>query len=366
MHDSHREVMAWMHRNLPSFFAPWLGFSLCLAWTGAGRAPRAHAQDPQSAVVMVLSAAVDATTKGRDQRFAEELGLALEGLVVRTQTADAWFTDAPLAQQLSYVRALGSDQRIAAILWLREADSSVLLHLVALQTERALVRIVKSAPHTALEAELALLARELLGEAYLFSGDAELAAPIDAAIETVRSTVKQRAARWELGAFGLGSGGVLGQVGPHLQLGAGAGAGLRIWQRAWGLAALHALAGPSGERDTIEIRGVEWGGSLSAVYRVALRNVELGPLVRASLSRRRLATRTAQGAQRDLEAWSGRVAAGAEASVALAAYARLYLDVTLGAQLLETTVKSRADGTTLLRTPNADFAARLGLVLRFQ
>jgi len=350
--------MVRARQNLPWVFWLWLGMTSIMSQV------RAADLVP---VVVVLQTAQNDAAKERERRFTEELGLALDGFVVRAEVAAPSFTAAPFSEQLALVRRAGANSKVAATLWLGETDSLVLLHLVALQTQRALVRIIEAVQRPDLESELALLAKELLGEAYLFARDSQVPEPIAAAVDGVRqSTTRTRPPRLEIGAFGEGATGVTGGVGPSSQAGGGIHVGVRTWREGFLSASGHAMAGPSGETRVADVRGAELGASLAASFRFALGALEIGPLLRGSVTQRRIDARTDSGRERHLRTLSARLAVGAEASLPIAASTRLWLEWTLGGRLSKTALRARSDGSTLVRTPSTDTALRLGLSVQFR
>ncbi len=119
--------------------------------------------------VLVLELAGAPEAQASEQRFVEELSLALDELSVAPRPLDApGFVRAPLTAQVARVRPLLGDGRSVAVAWLDQLGPSQLgLAVVFVTDDRAVVRLVQAevtGPGEA-EAELALAAREILWSA---------------------------------------------------------------------------------------------------------------------------------------------------------------------------------------------------------
>src|SRR5207302_1488601 len=77
-----------------------------------------------------------------------------------------------------------------AVVWLSfPLHHQVMLHLVALGSGRALVRTIETNRSPISEATLALMARELLGTAYLFEPPADVPLQIHEVVQSVKKTI---------------------------------------------------------------------------------------------------------------------------------------------------------------------------------
>lgn len=351
--------MVWALGNLPIFFAAAVLTFFCSV---------ARASEPETARVLVLHLSESPETQAREQRFSEELALALEGVAVVSEAAPPTFAAMPLSEQLAWVRAHATEPTCAATLWLSFMGDSVLLHLVALQTERALVRIVRAKQRPSFEAELSLLAKELMGEAYLFAAKTPVSKPISKAVAAARLKVRgtpRESPRFELQSAVEATLGLQGGVGPRSQLGAGLGLGLRSWKQLWLSLAAYGLTGPNGQVDGTELRTRELGVTLSSDYRSRLSKLELSPVARISLSERLQEADASSGTTRTIRRVSTRAALGARGGLWISQHVCLWLELTLATRGFRTVLRRASDDVVVARTPWLDGALRLGLSLQF-
>lgn len=128
---------------------------------------------PPPVVVMVRTESRGAFDRTQ-ARFFEELTLLLDTFMVMSSPADERdFPRRPLAEQIALVMPVAKANDAVAVVWLAEpTPGQLMLHLVALGTGRTLVRTIDFDRKSQSEAALALMLRELLGTAFLYSATA--------------------------------------------------------------------------------------------------------------------------------------------------------------------------------------------------
>ena len=142
------------------------------------------------ALVLIRSAASPEHQR-REARLFDELGLALDGFLLLSQPSGRDdFDRLPLEEQIADVLPEANKNGAMAVVWLSfPLNHQIMLHLVAIGSGRALVRTVETNRSPISEATLALMARELLGTAYLFESPKDV--PLEVTQGVVR-TVKEQ------------------------------------------------------------------------------------------------------------------------------------------------------------------------------
>ena len=134
----------------------------------SGASSRRAADDKP--VLFVLLVAQGKAVRVREEIFVNELALTLGAYRIVAVDKDlAGFSDKNLNQQLSQIKVIAEAPNTVATIWIEEGEDNItLLHLVALSTGRALVRIVEAKKGPETEITLAMAVEELVGQAYLF------------------------------------------------------------------------------------------------------------------------------------------------------------------------------------------------------
>lgn len=324
--------------------------------TGATAAPTVRATMPPTVVMIRVGSPAD--VERREKKFYEELTVALDGFMVMGVPAPrADFSSLSLATQIAEVLPEARANDALAVVWMSfPLPKQVLVHVVALGSGRAFVRTIETDRSSSAEVNLALVARELLGTAYLF--DAPQSLPVE--VKKVVSTVREQIAPsepvvvapppppepihpFELWARGSMDYPLAGGIGAAPVARGGLGVSLRL--------PFHFIAGLAVEaggsrvmRGPVDASAVLLGGHLSLYRGFDVAKVSLGPQLLAGLE----------------AAWfsvSDQVLTSALPSVQLGLHARtenrgaaVGVSVLAGYQPLG--AELRDDTTTLFRTAN--------------
>lgn len=142
-------------------------------------------------VVMLIRAATNPAQQKREKRLYDELGLALDGFMLMAQDAEQPdFHKLSLSDQLANVLPVAQKNDAQIVVWLGfPLANQVMLHVVALGTGRALVRTLESDRTPVAESTLALMARELLGTAYLFDPPKSVPLEVRNVVQSVRKQI---------------------------------------------------------------------------------------------------------------------------------------------------------------------------------
>ncbi len=319
------------------------------------------------AVLLVLAVANSDEAKARERNFVTEMGLGLDGIQIQLlQIGEESFSRLSLAEQLERIRPMAESSGAVATTWIEDAgQNTILLHLVALDSGRALVRIVEAERGAGVAAELALTACELLGAAYLFGpapqGEA-MKKVVSAVQEEIVSLPKQYPRVGILPLFG-GGGGVYGHVGASLQL--DVGAALELWITA-GLfirAGVVAEVGPQ-ERihDGIVMeRGFEPG--LGVGYSWKLGSVGLGPILGLHAPWSKLDATVGAGRPQSFSDWNFHATLGVDFRVAITDYLALFADAAMGMFARQEAGVRLSNGETVIASPIVDWNILVGAAI---
>lgn len=175
-----------------------------------------------SGALLVLGVAGEGSGAARVRRFTEELSLTLEQMPVRLviPPGSRDFFTLSSTEQIKIVRMLSAQKNAPAVVWISESgDGVLLLHMVAIRTGRAMIRLLKSSDNAGFEKDLALAAAELLGTLYLFNTPPKGANNVVAkAINNVRKKTSPPVRQDKTFAFsaaGRVEAGALGGAGPR-------------------------------------------------------------------------------------------------------------------------------------------------------
>ena len=155
----------------------------------AGAAPRAQVSTAPPPVLLMVRAASTGDNEKREVKLYEELSLVLDSfLVMSVPAADVKFASLPLPEQIEAVLPEARDNQAVAVVWMSfPLPKQVMVHLVVLGSGRALVRTIETDRTSA--SSIALIARELLGTAYLFEPAANLPAEVKQVVTTVKEEI---------------------------------------------------------------------------------------------------------------------------------------------------------------------------------
>lgn len=142
---------------------------------------------PSTVLVIRTEASPDAAR--REQRLYEQLALALDDFAVMlTAPPQAGFADLRLPDQVAIALNEAEASSAVAVAWLvLPAPKQVMVHLVARNTGRTLVKTVEATTGPQAEATLAVVVRELLGTAFLFEPTTTLPASVQSVVKDVRT-----------------------------------------------------------------------------------------------------------------------------------------------------------------------------------
>jgi hypothetical protein len=338
---------------------------LSLAAATASAAPSVKATMPPTVVMIRVGAPAD--VERREKKFYEELTVALDGFMVMGVPAPrADFSSLSLATQIAEVLPEARANAALAVVWMSfPLPKQVLVHLVALGSGRAFVRTIETDRSSSAEVNLALVARELLGTAYLFDAPQSLPVEVKKVVSTVREQIAPSAPvvvapppppepvrRFELWARGSMEYPLFGGVGAAPVARGGLGLSVRLpFQLVAGLGI--DAGGSRVMRGAADASAVLFGGQLSLYRGFEVSKVSLGPQLTAGLD----------------AAWftvSDQVLTSALPSVQLGLHARtelrgpaLAVSVLAGYQPLG--AELRDDTTTLFRTANLKLTFVLSL-----
>jgi len=212
--------------------------------------------------VVVLQLAEDTGGQASEQRFVEELALALDEVAVTPRPVDnPGFARAPLTAQVERVRPWLGSGKADAVAWLDQLGAGQLgLAVVFVTDDRAVVRLVQAEVGPDAEADLALAAREILWSAL---GDVDpaagTAAPV-AAEEPVATVGRRQVLGARLSLQGALS--PVGAVGPTARMGLEGAMDVFIQERLGVGLAVSGWTTPLTELSGLEVRASQVGPAL--------------------------------------------------------------------------------------------------------
>lgn len=326
-----------------------------------------------ASVLLVLELATDQTGRSGEQRFVNELELALDGIQIRTiKPEDSDFSDLPLRKQIERVRPLIERHGAAAAAWLDEVSADLmLLHMVAVSSGRALARLIEIEPRAGFETDLALAARELLGTAFLFQEPpVNRPSPIRRVVESVRQEaagelLKPPSLCWSATSYADLEGGVWGHSGPSILVGGTLALAVGYRAGLTGRLSLGAKAGPLEGRDkTVSLFRAAAGPGV--LYLFDLGPVLLGPALDLQINWLLARVNDPHSSRRRFTHWMYRISAGLELHWQLAQRFALAAGAGLGVTPEREAYRYEAIDHTVLVTPYVSWETRLGLVFKIR
>jgi hypothetical protein len=245
-----------------------------------------------------------------------------------------------------------------------------LLHLVVLKNGRALTRMVQVARVPDSEAELALTAREALGEVYLFE-PVEMA-PLARIVNETRQRVQPAppdpdhstsVARGGVGVSLGMLGGLADQRGASLGYGVDLAGHLRLWQRLELELGLSASVGPIESTSDGTVLAHGFAPRLSVAYCWWFERFAVGPFLELQLPWTRVVATLGQGDSQQFTRWNLRAAVGLEMHLAVGQQLELTAGGAVGLRAAQDEYTRLSDGTTVLRTPRFDWSWALGIII---
>lgn len=197
-------------------------------------------------VLLILEIGSTHEARKREQIFIAELALTLDSyriVSVNDAKNESFknFVNQNLKQRLSQIKVLSHAEDAVATVWLEKSGTNVtLLHLVALSTGRALVRIVEAQEGPNTEVTLAMAVDELVGQAYLFDAEKRQPAVESSVISVTNKAISKVNNKGNLNyshqnddtpnpkkrflhVDSIGRAGILGTHGPKMTVGGGLG-----------------------------------------------------------------------------------------------------------------------------------------------
>lgn len=312
---------------------------LSLASTAAGRP-----QVSMAPSVLVLQTRATPETERRERALYDQLAVALDDfavLLIGPPQED--FHQLSLPQQIALLVPTASAEGAVAVVWLViPAPRQVMVHLIAQNAQRTMVKTVETTSGPEAEATLSLVVRELLGAAYLFEPPAALPGGLKAVVQEVRTHVaaptpaptpapeEVRRSPWQLALVGATRFG--GQVGGRLRGGLRASRGFFLGPLI--LSPTVELGLSAVEVDTLSLVALE--ATLGAdLFAPLTRTVEVGPVLggqvgvgwhRATLS----------GTAAEVIALAAVIEAGLRVRAPLSKQVRIVFEVGLGVRPVRT------------------------------
>jgi hypothetical protein len=326
-------------------------------------------------VVVVFFIGESHSQVSSEQRFAMELGLSLDRFDVRRVSLPAGeFATAPMPERLRVIEEHSQRHHAVATTWLEhDPNDRVLLNVVALSTGRALLRIVEARRTPSTEADLALAAEELLGEAYLFESAVRDRAVADI-VAKVKNSVPQVESEPDAGPdssqavvgllpfFRIGTG-LGGDPGAYLRTGGGMGVEVRWSQGLFGRVGLSVLAGP---RETFvdgSMSGVCLSPELNAGYIWPVGPLFLGAVAEMAFQWNKVDMVVGSGGSQSFDWFGLRAAAGLDARIPLDPRLSIVVDGLVGLVSQRRAFRRLSDSSMVIATPRVDWTAVVGLMV---
>lgn len=323
--------------------------------------------------VLLLKLAKTPNKKQREARFADELRLHLDEMKVKELKPEGpAFGEQALSKQIATVRPILEREKALAAIWLvQDAPKLLLLHVVAVSTGRALVRMIETEVESGAEAELAMTTRELLGTAYIFDLDpSEADTPLGKAVETVKNKVAppeplpQEPAKVSFLISAAVAGGIAGHKGPSLNAGGEVGLERSIFNGNLSIrGGLGAYGGPLGKKSGLEASGFQIAGLLGILYLWETGPVSLGPFVGLSAGLSHLSLKAGDSKPTAFTEWLVRVNASLEVRIPFTEIMELMIEGGLSGSPKRDIFHKKSDNSVIYASPFLNWYANVGLVI---
>jgi hypothetical protein len=343
----------------------WLAFSV----SRGAAASDTHGHDAKKPVVIAFSGVAPA--HGRlESDFITALRLSLDRFdVIRVDVSGRQFASLPLASQLSVIASHTRRHHAVASTWVEQADENrILLHLVALSTGRALVRIIETRQSPSASEELAFAAQELLGEAYLFDGARNtpaIAETVDELKSSLPPAPHNGFSRLALLPYFEIADGLTGHTGPSFRLGGGAD----IWVPLGNIGFVRlGLGGTSGPNTSFAGGMISSRGGFARALlgvRIQWGKLVFCPDIGGVSTLHRLELVVGNSANESYTAVDFRAQLGLNLAVPLASRLHLVLGGALGAYVIRQRFSRLSDGRSIFTTPWLEWSAAAGVRMSF-
>lgn len=300
--------------------------------------------------VVVLHTRASPEIGQREKKLYDALTLALDAFAVMLTPPDRDdFAGLTLPEQVSLALPQTETTGVGAVavVWLvRPAPRQVMVHLVARNTGRTLVKTVETTSGPDAEATLALVVKELLGAAFLFEPPASLPPGLGPVVQSVRTQVappqpaapapppveveKRVAVAPMHRVVAVGAGRFGGQVGGPLRAGLHAAFGAFVWERLVLSATVELGVGPL----EAGISALEGTAGMDAFFPLGVTRA-FGPYASVAAGARWQRGVTPTGSSQALT-FAGSVHGGVRSLVRLSESLHLCLDLGLGIRPLPT------------------------------
>jgi hypothetical protein len=350
-------------RTLPVSRASVSGFAVLLALFALPA--RAAPASPPSRLSL-LAACGGGALSAEEERLRAELELALDGFdVVVVDPGRVDFPALSEAEQIAAIRVATSNA----------ADNSPALWLECGAPERLVVRLLVTeggVPYVralsgAVFEEIALIVREIATATPSLPTEPAppRGGPPGAAPPPRDPPAKEEPSRIAIGVLsGVElSGGLVGQVGPSFQGGAGIAVDARLAIGFFGRAALLGKVGPRSEEGEFLIAGQRIEPRVELGYLWDVGHLAIGPVVGLSFFVSFVDFVIDEGYHQRARWWSVRFASGFDSRWLLTERLSIALDLTSGFMPSKRFYR-RSSGATLLETPTMDLAGMLGVIVR--
>jgi hypothetical protein len=331
----------------------------------------------------VLSVAANELEQAREQRFVTELRLGLDGIALAVVEAPGdGFVAASMSDQILALRPLLEREGAVAAVWLEEGGPGevILLHLIALDTGRALARIVEVEQKPDAESELALAAAALLGEAYLFTPEREpaiekaVAAVEEAIVPAVAADEAEEPAppapaprddtRLGVGVIGSLGSGLHGHSGPSLRGGVGAAVELVVFDGLELRLGAGAEIGPREDSASLSLLVLGVRSELTVAFLWWRDRIAAGLAASFGVLWWRRQVALGDGPQYEFDGWNLRPGLGPELRFALHPVLDLLIGADVGVWARTETDRRQSDEGVGYATPRVDWRAVVGVVFR--
>ena len=349
------------------------GSRLCVALAAAAllAGQAAAAEGAPAASIAVLRLGGDPAQAAREKAFVTALELALDDFQVHVIDApDQGFAQLPLKAKLDRIDAATRPFGAAATVWIEcVSDDLIMLHVVAIGTGRAFIRIVEVPNSATAERELAVAATELVGQVYLLA-PAPAGSPVEGAVKDVMrkaEVLRERPTEIGLAVVALlrVEGAVYGQSGAWARVGGGLALDVLPSPHLLLRAGFTAVAGPFADPRDGTVSGYGIAPEIGAGWLWRIRFLSVGPVLQAAAIRTALSAALGDGTARTYSWWSFRGALGLEVRFALSHLLSLSLSPAIGVWSHSRKFLRVSDDSVALVTPLLDWSASAGVCYNF-
>ncbi|MBN2528095.1 MAG: hypothetical protein JXR76_17015 [Deltaproteobacteria bacterium] len=347
-----------------------VGVALCLLlsiWI-FGASALASTQGPSAKpVVIVFSGTASEGRSAMEEQFIVSLQLALDRFSVReVDVSHEPFTSLPLSERLEVIGQHTAVYDAVASVWIEQTNrQQVLLHLVAIGTGRALVRIIEAKNSPSAAEELAFAAQELLGEAYLFEqtpSSPQLAYAVNRVKETIQIPPETPLSRVALIALFTLSRSIAGHIGPSLYLGGGMDVFVPLGSRFFVRFGAGGSSGPNASFADGNL--TTRGGYIRAMagFRSQLWMLSIGPYVGMSATCQFVTLRLGEGKEQKATRAGFRGDMGVQLTFPVTANMHIFADGAVGGYAIRNRYRRLSDNSVVVMSPFVDWRASLGFL----